>query len=120
MAMPPPGMDRKKPDAVIAVGVGMPKKPNGRMPPPGMEPEGGDEGGGEKHSPEEAIVIRADKHCKDCMNWEPQTGECHEVDGVWHPEDACARYFKASGESHDEPDPDDAGGPSDSDEDDMA
>ena len=119
MPMPPPGMDRKKPDAVIAVGVGMPKKPGGRMPPPGMEPEG-DEGGGGKQSPEEALVVREDKHCSTCAHWSPQTGECAKVEGMFSPQDACLRYWEEGGSDHEEPDEDDMGGAPDQDEDDMA
>ncbi len=134
-AMPPPG----PPKTVIAIGIGPkkpgtpdglpdePKPPKGRdeeMPPEALTPPpaamggaGGDEegeGDEEKCSPERAIVIRANEHCRDCKNYEPTTGECHEVEGVFEPDDACFSYFEAM---HDEPDADDTGGPSDMDAD---
>jgi len=105
---------KKKPELVVAIGVG--SKPGGRKPAPG-EPEqekelsgasdpmesnaiqpkadGGFSASSGKASPEEALVVREDHHCKDCSNWMPQTGECSVVDGVWAPEDACLRYFEA-------------------------
>lgn len=96
---------KKKPELVVAIGVGGPKA--GRKPAPGMDeteapkaPEamgaGSEVGAGAgKASPEEALAVREDHHCKDCSNWLPQTGECSVVDGIWAPEDACLRYFEA-------------------------
>lgn len=125
---PPPGA--KKPGLMVTVGVGKPKGPtDDAMPKPPMDdaalkpPDdapmggGGDKGGDEekKCSPERAIVIRADEHCRDCKNYEPTTGECHEVEGQYSPDDACYAYF----ESMNEPDADDMGGAPDQDTDDM-
>lgn len=104
-AMPPPGMDDSGPVAIS------PKKP-GAAP----DDSGGDDAG--KMSPEEAHVVRADQHCKDCANYAAESGDCSKVSGTWDPEDACIREFKALG-GDSEPDADDTGGASDSDADDM-
>lgn len=71
-----------------------------------------------KASPDEAIVIRSDSHCIDCRNYDPQTGQCEKVAGVFDPSDACAKYFEAGSEG--EPDSDDTGGLSDADTDDQS
>lgn len=117
---------KKKPELVVAIGMG--PKTEGRKPPPGMDeaatgdpgdsteepktPMGIDAGAGAgaalgngKASPEEALAVREDHHCKDCSNWMPQTGECSAVDGIWAPEDACLRYFEAGspGDEAEEP-----------------
>ncbi len=129
-SMPPPG----PPKTVIAIGIGpkkpgeeppddMPKDKTDDMPPdadaPPMGAAGGapgDEEGEEKASPDKAIVIRADAHCKNCENYEPTTGECHEVEGVFDPDDACHAFYEGMGE---EPDADDMGGAPDADADDQ-
>ena len=131
--MPPPG----PPKTVIAIGIG-PKKPGDGpqgderpsgmpkgedMPPEPLTPPSagaagapGDEEDEGKASPEKAIVIRADNHCKDCKNYDTMTGDCSEVEGVFQPEDGCWSFFSGM---HDEPDADEAGGAPDADADDA-
>lgn len=120
--MPPPG--GKKPGVMVGIAI----KPKGgdpsssRMPPPGEADEqpGAESdpaGGSGKHSAEEAHVVRENQHCKDCVHWQPETGECSEVDGSFAPEDACIRDFKAGGQE--EPDADESGGMPDGDQDDQ-
>jgi hypothetical protein len=94
--MPPPGM-KKKPAVTIAVGIGKPKG----MPPPGSlkdEPPAPDEvpaeGGEKKVSAEDALVVRADKHCDSCANYDAASGDCAKVDGYFDPSDACLRYYE--------------------------
>ena len=105
--MPPPG---EKP-AVIAVGVSKPKAGDGMS----DSPDGGDG----KVSREEAHFVPADKHCKDCSNYDPASGDCSAVAGSFEPEDACIGEFKAMSDSG-EPDADDMGGAPDGDADDSS
>lgn len=119
--------------STLVIGVGRPKPGAPKMPPPergsapkmapkdGM-PEGDDkpEAGGKKASPDKAIVIKADAHCISCSNYDPQSGNCEEVDGVFEPEDACHAYFEPmGGDNEQEPDADDQGGAPDMDADDQ-
>ncbi len=116
--MAPPGMKGKKPGIMIAVGVDKPKgmKAPGLEDKAPMKPDAEDEGG--KASVAEAHKVGADQHCKDCANYQAESGECSKVDGYWDPEDACVRYFEAAG-NEEEPDADDQGGAPDADADDM-
>src|SRR5262249_9751988 len=41
--------------------------------------ESGEDDG--KSSPERAIAVKSDQHCKNCTNWEPETGNCEKVSG---------------------------------------
>lgn len=88
--MPPPGSKKKA--------MPMAAEPKG-MPPPGspkeMPPEEKPEEAGGKHTAEEAHPVRADQHCKDCANYQGESGDCSKVDGYWDPEDACVRFFEA-------------------------
>lgn len=59
-------------------------------------------GPGAKASPEEAIAIRADEHCRNCENYIPESGQCQKVDGQWMPDDACKRYFQAAQQQQDD------------------
>lgn len=106
--MPAPG--EKKPGLMVAISAG----PKGAPDDPNAPPDDPNGGGGEKHELESAGVIRADKHCKDCGNYDTATGDCSELPGSWDPDDACLRYFKALGEGDDEeqePDADDTAMP---------
>lgn len=85
------------------------------MAPPGDGKQPGSSG---KMSPDEAVVIRANQHCIDCQNYNPQDGSCSAVDGSYDPQDACHEAFVAI--SDQEPDADDMGGSSDNDADDQA
>jgi len=100
--MPPPGA--KKPEVVVAIGAD-PKKPMGAEP-DGDEPAGDDAKGG-THKLAGAGVIRGDSHCEDCSNFMADSGTCKELPGQFAPDDACVKYFEASGEG--EPDADDQG-----------
>lgn len=94
-SMPPPG---KKPEAVIAIGIGKPERaPMGGDRPQGAEEVG--EGAEAKASPDRAIVIRAGEHCEHCQNYEPGSRSCKEVDGEFDPGDACWTYFEPQGQS---------------------
>jgi hypothetical protein len=117
MPMPPPVMGSKKPKAIIAVGIAKPKMGPPKMggdEPPADAPE--DEQGGAKHSREEAHFIPADKHCRQCSNWDATSGDCKEVDGVFDSEDCCISYFDPMGEGDDEESEPDEGTPTDADE----
>lgn len=105
----PPG----KPGVMVAIGIPKPDGKSGRMAPPGAG-QGGPAG---KMSPDEAIVIRANEHCIDCQNYNPQDGSCSKVDGNFDPQDSCHEAFSPI--SGGEPDADDQGGPSDQDADDS-
>lgn len=134
MKMPPPKTDgsSKRPGLVVAVGMTKPKSgqsgqsgpSGGKMPPPGIdhpEPHDQDETSGGKATAEKALVVRDTHHCKDCLNWMGDTGECEKVEGTFSPEDACLRYFTHASESDEqEPDADEQGGPPDMDSDDQA
>ena len=87
-------MARMEPPTMTAEPMGSP----GKMPPPGS-PEEPAKADGAKASPEEAGVVLSDKHCVDCRNWSPETGECAKVEGTFDPEDACSAYFEPD---HDE------------------
>lgn len=114
-SMPSPGLS--KPKTVVAISI-KPKGPGGPSGGnPGMDPAGSGAGQGSV-SPEKAIVVRGDEHCKDCENYQPESGACSEVSGYFDPEDACVKYFKPLGNG--EPDADDQGGPPDNDQDDMS
>lgn len=89
----------------LVIGVGRGPKGGPSMPPP----EGGapksrkpstaandddsKQGTGSKMSTDEALVVRADHHCKDCKQYQANSGECLKVDGVFDPEDGCMRWF---------------------------
>lgn len=90
-SMPPPGGD-KKPGLAVVISAG-PKA--GDTPKPTEDEPG--EPGEKKASPDRAIVIRSNEHCKDCSNYDPGTGECEEVEGVFDPEDACHAYYEPMG-----------------------
>jgi hypothetical protein len=60
-----------------------------------------------KASPEEAGVVKADRHCIDCANYSPDTGACSAVEGVFDPDDACIQYFEPVAEDGEQPDLDD-------------
>jgi hypothetical protein len=100
--MPPPGGDGHG----VAIIIGAPKDGSGgKMPPPGSDaPQSGG-----KASLEEAHVIPADKHCIDCENYSPDTGDCSKVVGTHDPDDACYDFFEpvADDESSEQPDADD-------------
>ncbi len=74
---------------------------------------------GAKASREKAVFVPSTHHCQECLNYQPETGECEKVDGIMDPNDLCIRYFKHVNESdeHTEPDDDQMGGPSDHDAD---
>lgn len=98
--MPPPGSKKKMPMPDMAP-KGM-RPPGSKEMPPEEKPE--EEGG--KHTAEEAHPVRADQHCKDCANYQAESGDCSKVDGYWDPEDACVRFFEAgSGDDEDAEDP---------------
>lgn len=108
--MPPPGEGKKPGGLVIAVGVGKDK--------PGASSE--DPAAGKaKASAEQAHVVRNNEHCKDCVHYQGESGECEKVDGTFDPEDSCVRYFEAAGGGEKEPDADEAGGMPDQDADDQ-
>jgi hypothetical protein len=119
--MPPPGSG-KKTGLMVAIGIGKPKAP---MPKGG--PDSGMDGQqaasqGKKATPEEAHVVREDRHCKSCRNYQPESGECSKVQTTFAPEDACLVYFEpmSGADDEDEPDEDDMGGSPDGDEDDYS
>lgn len=89
------------------------KMPKDSMAKDPAEPDG-DEAG--KMSPEKALVIKADEHCGSCKNYEPTSGACSKVVGVYEMDDACFANFSPMGGAE-EPDADDMGGPSDMDAD---
>lgn len=62
--------------------------------PPMAKPDAGPAAPEKKHTEAEAHPVRADQHCKDCQNYQAETGECEEVEGMWQPEDACIRFFE--------------------------
>jgi hypothetical protein len=88
MRMPPPTQATESPES-----SGM-----GKMPPPGS-PEPGAKPEGAKATSEEVGAVLSDKHCVDCANWNPDSGECSKVEGVWDPESGCAKFFEPE---HDE------------------
>jgi hypothetical protein len=102
MPMPPPSMPKKPKGIAIAIGIGKPK--GGGMPPPkmpgaddAMPPDPKDDMDPTVADPakmEKAGVIRADHHCQDCSNWEPDTGNCTQLGPGFAPDDACLRYFE--------------------------
>jgi hypothetical protein len=107
--MPPPGSDGPG----LAIMIGVPKgdkgSPGGKMAAPGSDaPQMGG-----KASLEEAHVIPADKHCIDCENYDPSTGDCSKVVGTHDPDDACYDFFEpvADNEGNEQPDADDAAQP---------
>jgi hypothetical protein len=118
-----PRPEPKKPDVVVAIGAGKPKSAapdladDSTPPKPPSAPDDVNAGGGaadspadeasEKMSPERAIVIRENEHCRNCENYHPEDGSCEAVEGVFAPEDACYACFEPIG---DEQQPD-AGGP---------
>jgi hypothetical protein len=134
--MPPPG-EEKKPDLVVAVGIGKKKPgmgddasdpdapssddaadpdmstPDGSSASPGNgSDDATDPGDGAKASDAEAIVLRADdKTCQSCMNWEPTDGSCSKVEGVFAPDDRCLRFYQASDGSPDTDNSQDMGSP---------
>lgn len=110
-SMPPPG---EKPALAIAIGVPKKSADNGKQAPDDNKDQGG------KMPVEEALVVRSDKHCNNCENYQPETGDCEKVEGSFDPDDACMRWFTPmGGAGHDEPDADEYGGASDNDADDM-
>jgi hypothetical protein len=111
--MPPPGSD-----SGIAMSAPVPKSaPSGRMPPPGT-PE---KVAGAKASRDEAGFVGAENHCIDCAMYDVETGDCAKVEGVFQPDDACAKFFEAvpddeSQESGPDADDDSAGPPASGDD----
>lgn len=108
--MPPPGLPKKK-GLVIAVGIGKPKMPAPKMPGEDMDtPSASTEPGGanepDPSKMEKAGVIRADHHCQQCENWEPDTGNCTVLGPGFAPDDACLRYFEEM-DDEDEDSPED-------------
>ena len=116
--MPPPGAPKKKPGLMIAIGVGPAKKPG--MPPPslpdskqaaedGHASKGGGDTPADPETLERAGIVRADKHCQNCENWDPSTGNCSVLGPGFAPDDACLRYFEAMDDQEDDNDADDQG-----------
>lgn len=101
--MPAPG--EKKPGLMVAISAG----PKGAPDDPNAPPDDPNGGGGEKHELESAGVIREDKHCKACENYDPSSGDCAKLPGSFSPEDACLKHFEAIGddENAEPPDADD-------------
>lgn len=113
--MPPPG--GRKPGGLM-IAIGMPKGGAKNQASTAPEPAPDDQPSN-KMSAEDALVIREDKHCRNCANYMAESGECEKVDGMFSPDDACLRYFEPAGSDQDEPDADEQGGPSDADADEM-
>lgn len=111
--MPPPGSG---PGLTVVIGHDSPK-PDGKMPPPGTDLNAPKAGADGKVSPEDAQVYREGQTCVQCENYDPNSGECAKVSGSFSPQDGCLKYFEPM--DSDEPDADDAGGPSDQDMDDS-
>lgn len=104
---------------MTGMGDGKPKPP-GMGDEPAMPKDTEQAEGGKKHSPEEALVIRAEKHCDKCENYDPTSGSCSEVEGMFAPDDACLRFFEPMGaDDQDELGANDAGAPSDNDADNV-
>lgn len=87
----------------LIIGIGK-RKGAPSMPPPESDnapskaskpssDDGSDDSDGGKMSAEEAGVVRSDHHCKDCKQYQAQSGNCRKVAGVYEPEDACWRWF---------------------------
>jgi hypothetical protein len=57
-----------------------------------------DEEAGEKADPARALVSHADENCGNCENYDPTTGNCEEVEGVYAPDDRCWAFWEAIGD----------------------
>lgn len=134
--MDPPTPPGKKKGLMIAIGIGKPKMPPPTMPGDdsgddgdsadaamaAAAPASAGAGKGAGSAPdsdtdtpdpskmEKAGVIRANHHCQNCENWEPDTGNCSVLGPGFAPDDACLRYFEELGEDEGE------GGDSDNDQ----